>query len=104
VRAVEGGAGVAGALERARELAAVGIERDQRAPVAAQTRWPSWVTPWMWSAPSKGPYSRTISAARAGAGFVAWLSCLGVGHGWLLARAMQRRRRTNLSERQRGGE
>jgi hypothetical protein len=28
---------------------------------------PSWLTPFTFWAPAKGPYSRTISAARAGA-------------------------------------
>ncbi len=68
VRAVEGGAGVAGAVERARELAARGIEGDQpgagggpdaAAVVGDAVR--------LRSAPAKGPYSRTISAARTGA-------------------------------------
>ncbi|MNT06035.1 hypothetical protein D3C72_1406830 [compost metagenome] len=30
--------------------------------MAAHTRWPSCVTPWMVLAPPNGPYSRTTSA------------------------------------------
>ncbi len=33
-------------------------------PVAAHSRWPSCVTPWMRCTPSNGPYSRTMSAGR----------------------------------------
>ena len=67
VRAVEGGAGVGGALERARELAALGIEGDQPGtgggPDAAAVVGDAVRS----VAPAKGPYSRTISAARVGA-------------------------------------
>jgi hypothetical protein len=51
---------------RARGLAALGSKATSLAPVAAQTRRPSWVTPVYAVGPAKGPYSRTISAARAG--------------------------------------
>jgi hypothetical protein len=45
VLAIEGGARIADTVKCACELAALGVERDQFGPVAAQTRRPSCVTP-----------------------------------------------------------
>ena len=63
---------------------------------------PAWVTPWMRSEPTKGPYSRTISAARA----VAWGLFLPVLRfmALLLCGAGSQRDEATLLNRERSGE
>ena len=71
------------------------------APVAAQTRLPSWVTPLILLVPAK-EYSRTISAARTFAwGLVLPALLVIAGSLW---RASMGAVETTLFERQRGGE
>ena len=105
VRAVEGGAGVAGAVERARELAALGIEGDQLGagggPDAAA------VVGDAVDAGRRRRRGRTRARSRPRAPVLAassCLSCLVRSSSGSLRRASERRRETNLPERQRSGE
>lgn len=82
-----------------------GSKATSRSPVATHTRCPSCVTPWMRSAPSKGPYSRTISAGAVRAGEAVWrVLLLLLMVGFLSLRVMADAVEPNLRERQRGRE